>query len=79
MAPLERRIRTLEARGTPAPALVHAWARWLREMEGIPGIAALTLEERLKTARAAAATGKSPATVWLDVLQAVWAEQGPRA
>jgi hypothetical protein len=48
-------------------------------MEGIPGIAALTPEARMKTAKAAAATGKSPPTVWLEMLQKVWAEEEPRA
>jgi hypothetical protein len=48
-------------------------------MEGIPGIAALTPEERLETAKIEAATGKNPSTVWLEVLQEVWAEEGRRA
>jgi hypothetical protein len=65
-------------KSVPLP-VVHAWLRWLNRIEGISGIAAFTPEERLKAATAEAATGKSPATVWLDVRQAVWAEEGPWA
>jgi hypothetical protein len=79
MAQIARRIRTLEAHGAPAPELVHAWVRWRKGTEGSPGNAALTPEERLKTAKAAATTGRSPLTVRLEMLQEVWHEEGPCA
>jgi hypothetical protein len=68
----------VERVGSSAPALVREWVLWLNGMEGIPGIAVLTAEARLRTAPAAAASGKRPSIVCRDVLQAVWAEEGSR-